>query len=135
MTRLHGLEPEHLAIDGCITEAPGGGQVAGPSPVDRRKQGRKRSVACEAAGIPLAAVPAPANRRHDGLLAATLDTAAATLTAVQGPAGGCCPIRPRCTWTPATTTSPAGKRWPTAGCGVRSPRVGRQRRFRRAAAG
>jgi hypothetical protein len=71
MTRLHGLEPEHLAIDGCITEAPGGGQVAGPSPVDRRKQGRKRSVACEAAGIPLAAVPAPANRRHDGLLAAT----------------------------------------------------------------
>jgi hypothetical protein len=56
--RLHGLEPEHLAIDGCITKAPGGGQVAGPSPVDRRKQGLKRSVACEAAGIPLAAVPA-----------------------------------------------------------------------------
>jgi transposase len=23
--RLHGLEPEHLAIDGCITKAPGGG--------------------------------------------------------------------------------------------------------------
>jgi hypothetical protein len=83
--RLHGLEPEHLAIDGCITKAPGGGQVAGPSPVDRRKQGLKRSVACEAAGIPLAAVPAPANRRDDGLLAATLDTATATLTAVQGP--------------------------------------------------
>jgi hypothetical protein len=83
--RLHGLEPEHLAIDGCITKAPGGGQVAGPSPVDRRKQGLKRSVACEAASIPLAAVPAPANRRDDGLLAATLDTAAATLTAVQGP--------------------------------------------------
>jgi hypothetical protein len=82
--RLHGLEPEHLAIDGCITKAPGGGQVAGPSPVDRHKQGLKRSVACEAAGIPLAAVPAPANRRDDGLLAATLDTAAATLTAVQG---------------------------------------------------
>jgi len=83
--RLHGLEPEHLAIDGCITKAPGGGQVAGPNPVDRRKQGLKRSVACEAAGIPLAAVLAPANRRDDGLLAATLDTAAATLTAVQGP--------------------------------------------------
>jgi transposase len=49
-----------------------------------------------------------------------------------GPAGGCYPIRPRCTWTAATTTSPAGKRWPTVGCGVRSPRVGRQRRFRRA---
>ena len=30
-------------------------------------------------------MPAPANRRDDGLLAATLDTAAAALTAVQGP--------------------------------------------------
>jgi hypothetical protein len=30
-------------------------------------------VATEAAGIPLAAVPAPANHRDDGLLAATLD--------------------------------------------------------------
>ena len=36
--RLHGLEPEHLAMDGCITKAPGGGQVAGPSPVDRRSR-------------------------------------------------------------------------------------------------
>jgi transposase len=71
--RLFGLELEHLAVDGCITKAPCGGQVAGPSPVDRRKQGLKRSVATEAAGIPLAAVPAPANRRDDGLLAATLD--------------------------------------------------------------
>jgi transposase len=72
--RLFGLELEHLAVDGCITKAPCGGQVAGPSPVDRRKQGLKRSVATEAGGIPLAAVPAPANRRDDGLLAATLDT-------------------------------------------------------------
>jgi transposase len=71
--RLFGLELEHLAVDGCITKAPCGGQVAGPSPVDRRKQGLKRSVATEAGGIPLAAVPAPANQRDDGLLAATLD--------------------------------------------------------------
>ena len=41
--------------------------------MDRRKQGLKRSVATEAGGIPLATVPAPANRRDDGLLAATLD--------------------------------------------------------------
>ena len=71
--RMLGLRLEHLAVDGCITKAPCGGQVAGPSPVDRRKQGLKRSVAVEAAGIPLAAVPAPANHRDDGLLAATLD--------------------------------------------------------------
>jgi hypothetical protein len=31
--RLFGLEPEHLAVDGCITKAPCGGEVAGPSPV------------------------------------------------------------------------------------------------------
>ena len=71
--RLFGLELEHISVDGCITKAPCGGQVAGPSPVDRRKQGLKRSVAVEAGGIPLAAVPAPANHRDDGLLAATLD--------------------------------------------------------------
>jgi transposase len=71
--RLFGLELEHLAVDGCITKAPCGGQTAGPSPVDRRKQGLKRSVAVEAGGIPLAAVPAPANHRDDGMLAATLD--------------------------------------------------------------
>jgi hypothetical protein len=71
--RLLGLEVEHLSVDDCITKAPCGGQVAGPSPVDRRKQGLKRSVATETGGIPLAAVPAPANQRDDGLLAATLD--------------------------------------------------------------
>jgi transposase len=71
--RLFGLELEQLAVDSCTTKAPCGGQVAGPSPVDRRKQGLKRSVAVEAAGIPLAALPAPANHRDDGLLAATLD--------------------------------------------------------------
>jgi hypothetical protein len=43
--RLFGLELAHLAVDGCSTKAPCGGQVAGPSPVDRRKQGLKRSHA------------------------------------------------------------------------------------------
>jgi transposase len=72
--QLFGLELEHLAVDGCTTKAPCGGQTAGPSPVDRRKQGLKRSVVTEAGGIPLGAVPAPANHRDDGLLAVTLDT-------------------------------------------------------------
>jgi hypothetical protein len=48
--RLLGLDLEHLVVDGCITKAPCGGQTAGPSPVDRRKQGLKRSVAVEAGG-------------------------------------------------------------------------------------
>jgi transposase len=72
--RMLGLELEQLAVDSCTTKAPCGGQTAGPSPVDRRKQGLKRSVATEAGGIPLGVVPAPANHRDDGLLAATLDT-------------------------------------------------------------
>jgi transposase len=72
--QLFGLELDHLAVDGCITKAPCGGEVAGPSPVDRRKQGLKRSILTDADGIPLGAVPAPANCRDDGLLAATLDS-------------------------------------------------------------
>jgi transposase len=86
--RMHGLAVEDLAVDGCITKAPCGGQVAGPSPVDRRKQGLKRSVATDAHGMPLAALPAPANRRDDGLLAATLEAAATVTAAVVGPLPG-----------------------------------------------
>jgi transposase len=71
--QLFGLRLDHLAVDGCTTKAPCGGQTAGPSPVDRRKQGLKRSLAVEADGMPLAAVPAPANHRDDGLLGVTLD--------------------------------------------------------------
>jgi transposase len=83
--RMLGLELEHLSVDGCITKAPCGGQVAGPSPVDRRKQGLKRSAATEARGIPLAAVAAPANHRDDRLLAATLDAVAAAVPLPERP--------------------------------------------------
>jgi transposase len=67
--RMIGLALDTLAVDGCITKAPCGGQTAGRSPVDRGKQGLKRSLATEAAGIPLATVPAPANRHDSPLLA------------------------------------------------------------------
>jgi transposase len=53
--RMHGLNLDHLAVDGCTTKAPCGGQAAGPSPTDRRKQGLKRSVLTDAGGIPLGA--------------------------------------------------------------------------------
>jgi hypothetical protein len=46
-------------VDGCITKAPCGGEVAGRSPVDRGKQGMKRSVATDGHGIPLHLVAAP----------------------------------------------------------------------------
>lgn len=71
--RFVGLVLEDIAVDGCITKAPGGGQVAGPSPVDRRKQGMKRSLMVEGYGIPLGRVLAGANRHDSPLLAPTLD--------------------------------------------------------------
>ena len=71
--RIVGLLLDHIAVDGCITKAPGGGEVAGPSPVDRRKQGMKRSVLVEGYGIPLGRVLAGANCHDSPLLAPTLD--------------------------------------------------------------
>jgi hypothetical protein len=70
--RMIGLDLEDLAADGCITKAPGGGEVAGRSPVDRGKQGLKRSVVTDGAGIPLHVVSAGANRNDSPLLRATL---------------------------------------------------------------
>lgn len=35
--RLSGLDLEELVVDGCLTNAPGGGEVAGTSPVERGK--------------------------------------------------------------------------------------------------
>ncbi len=70
--RLIGLELEDLAVDGCITKAPGGGEVAGRSPVDRGKQGLKRSVVTEGRGLPVHLVSAGANRHDSPLLAPTL---------------------------------------------------------------
>lgn len=72
--RMIGLGLGDLAVDGCITKAPGGGEVAGPSPVDRRKQGTKRSILTEAAGIPLGRALTGANRHDSVVLADTLDT-------------------------------------------------------------
>ena len=71
--RIVGLRPADVAIDGCITKAPCGGEKAGKSPVDRGKQGTKRSVAVDARGIPLGVVAAPANHHDSPLLAPTLD--------------------------------------------------------------
>src|SRR5215216_6532082 len=70
--RMLGLELDDLAVDGCVTKAPGGGEVAGRSPVDRGKGGLKRSVATEGTGLPLHLVSAGANRHDAPLLEPTL---------------------------------------------------------------
>jgi transposase len=70
--QMIGLELEDLAADGCITKAPGGGDVAGRSPVDRGKGGLKRSVVTDGSGIPRHLVSAGANRHDAPLLRPTL---------------------------------------------------------------
>jgi hypothetical protein len=67
-----GLHLDDLATDGCITKAPCGGDKAGPSPVDRRKSGLKRSVCTEAGGVPVGIVSARANQNDSPLLAPTI---------------------------------------------------------------
>jgi transposase len=71
--RIAGLVLEEIIVDGYITKAPGGGECAGRSPVDRGKQGMKRSVMTDGRGIPLDQVLAPASRHDSPLLAPTLD--------------------------------------------------------------
>jgi transposase len=71
--RLIGLDLADVAIDGCLTKAPSGGECAGKSPVDRAKGGLKRSRLVDGAGVPITAVPAPANIGDTTLLLATLD--------------------------------------------------------------
>jgi hypothetical protein len=67
-----GLDLDDLAVDGSITKSPCGGEVSGRSPVDRGKQGTKRSVACDGDGIPLHLVAARANDHDSPLLEPTL---------------------------------------------------------------
>ncbi len=56
--RLIGLELSDVAIYGCTTKAPCGGERASRSPVDRGKQGMKRSTVVDAGGLPLGAIAA-----------------------------------------------------------------------------
>lgn len=70
--RMIGIELDDVVVDGCITKAPGGGEKAGRSPVDRGKQGLKRSTLSDGAGVPLHLVSTGANRHDAPLLEPTL---------------------------------------------------------------
>ena len=71
--KMIGLDLADLAVDGCTTKAPCGGECAGRSPVDRAKGGLTRSQLTDGAGIPIAAVAAPANTVDHTLLTGSLD--------------------------------------------------------------
>jgi transposase len=70
--RMIGIDLDDVVVDGCITKAPGGGEKAGRSPVDRGKQGLKRSTLSDGAGVPLHLVSTGANRHDAPLLGPTL---------------------------------------------------------------
>lgn len=72
--QMIGLVLSKVAVDGCVTKAPCGGEEAGRSPVDRGKQGIKRSTVVDAEGVPLGIIAASANRHDSPLLGETLDT-------------------------------------------------------------
>jgi transposase len=80
--RIVGLDLSRVIVDGCITKAPCGGEAAGRSPVDRGKQGTKRSLLVEATGIPLGCVVTGAHRNDSPLLRPTLEKLARFETTV-----------------------------------------------------
>ena len=80
--QMIGLELADVAVDGCMTKAPCGGDRAGPSPAGRRKGGLKRSVASDGYGIPLGIASAGANRHDSPLLAPTLEAAGRQLDGI-----------------------------------------------------
>ncbi|HEY5472831.1 MAG TPA: IS5 family transposase [Candidatus Limnocylindrales bacterium] len=69
-----GIDWEWLAADGAMTKAPLGGEQSGPNPTDRAKKGAKRSLLCEARGVPIGLACDGANRNDHKLLKATIDS-------------------------------------------------------------
>jgi hypothetical protein len=80
--RMIGLDLDDLSADGCHTKAPVKGDKAGRSPVDRGKQGLKRSTLVEARGVPLGIASAGANRHDSKLLEPTITAAEQQLAAL-----------------------------------------------------
>ncbi len=73
--RMIGLEPEDVSADGRHTKAPVKGEKAGRSPVDRGKQGLKRSTLVEARGVPPGIASDGANRHDSTLLEPSVEAA------------------------------------------------------------
>lgn len=109
--QMVGLGLENLAADGCIAKLPSGGDCAGRSPVDRGKQGIKRSQLTDDYGVPVVTVPAGANIRDHTLLPETLDECRALEPAPRQ-------ARPEASGHPST----CGQRAAGPGCAARPSR-------------
>jgi len=62
----------YMSMDGSLGKSRRGGEDCGPSPVDRKKGGIKRSLLVEGNGYPIAIITAPANVPDLNLVEATL---------------------------------------------------------------
>jgi hypothetical protein len=71
--RMIGLDRGPLVAQGGITKAPGAGECAGKSPLERAEQGLKGFGLSEGAGIPLITDPGPADVCDHILLPVPLD--------------------------------------------------------------
>ena len=68
------LDPDLVIIDAVIVRAFGGGELTGPSPVDRRKKGSKHTLLVDRLGVPLAIRTAGANASdHRQIIPLVLD--------------------------------------------------------------
>lgn len=64
-----GLDLPNVAVKCCVTKAPNSGEMAGRSPVDRGKQGMKRSIIVDGESTTLGVVDAGTHRHDSPLLA------------------------------------------------------------------
>jgi transposase len=68
------LDPDLVIVDAVILRAYGGGDLTGPSPVDRRKRGTKHTLLVDRHGVPLAIRTAGANASdHRQIIPLVLD--------------------------------------------------------------
>src|SRR5215207_3827482 len=68
------LDPDLVVVDAVMVRAFGGGDLTGPSPVDRRKKGTKHTLLVDRHGVPLAIRTAGANASdHTQIIPLVLD--------------------------------------------------------------
>jgi transposase len=68
------LDPDLVIVDAVMVRAFGGGELTGPSPVDRRKKGTKHTLLVDRHGVPLAIRTAGANASdHRQIIPLVLD--------------------------------------------------------------
>jgi transposase len=69
-----GIDWAWLSGDGCMTKAPLAQETVGKNPTDRGKNGSKRHLLVDGAGVPLSMVATGANRHDVSQLEAALDS-------------------------------------------------------------